>query len=398
MKTSIMDLLEYCFASAPKYNPDGSAVAFLSYRAKTDKSGYDSFVNVISPADGKALGFMAPVGVSSLGWLNSETLAVTLSQNGHTVVYALTEDGDCNIWGTVPFSAKIVDGTTENQLLLTAARPINDEKAQEDGHYTVLDEFPFWYDGKGFISKVRTQLFLMEENGEPALISPINLDVSHVVYDVSSRKVVFTGVEVNTIRPDWDCLGLYDLNNRSLSMPIHTRQWRIRQVAVLDGKPVIVASGVYESYYATPRVLGVEKDGTYTVIAAPGMHIANSVVTDVCYGSGNIIKGFGDCVCFVVTEGYGSQLYRMDKNGVLERLTCGEGQISGFDMYRGQVVFTGLRDMHLPEVYLLENGTEKSLTCLNGGAQTAMPEDISVINSENVPVYGIIRKPDVPAN
>jgi len=398
MKTSLMDLMDYRFASLPKYSQDGKAIAFLSYRAKADKSGYDSFVNVICPGSGKPLSFVGPMGVTSFGWLNNGALAVTLPVNGQTQVYALTADNGCALWGTLPFAARIVDGLKDGQLLFTASRPLTEEKAQEDGHYTVLDEFPFWYDGKGYISKVRAQLFLMSEGGEPALISPANMDVAHVAYDAASHKIVFTGVQVEAIRPDWDYVGVYDVAAQTASLPISTRQWRIRQAAMMNGKPVIVASAADESYYAAPKILSVENDGTCQVLAAPGMHIANSVVTDVLYGPGNILKGFGDFICFVVTEGYGAQLYRMDQTGALTRLTHGEGQISGFDVFDGQVIFCGLRDMHLMEVYRLENGCEKPLTCMNGGLQAPMPEDLSVINSENVPVYGIVRKPQVPAD
>ncbi|MBQ8536590.1 MAG: hypothetical protein IJ461_04210, partial [Clostridia bacterium] len=397
MKTSLMDLMEYRFASAPKYSQDGKAIAFLSYRAKADKSGYDSFVNVICPVGGTPLSFTAPMGCTSFGWLNNGALAVTLPKDGKTFVYALTADNGCALWGTLPFSAKIVDGLTNGQLLFSAARPINEEKAQEDGHYSVLDEFPFWYDGKGYISKVRTQLFLMEEGGEPCRISPENLDVAHVAYDAASEKIVYSGVQVEAIRPDWDYVGLYDVAAKTNALPISDRQWRIRQVAMLCGKPVIVASAATESYYAAPKIISVENDGSCTVLAAPGMHIANSVVTDVLYGAGNILMGKGDALYFVVTEGYGAQLYRMDKTGALQRLTSGEGQVSGFDVYGGQVIFCGLRDMRLMEVYRLENGVEKPLTCMNGGVQAPMPEDLSVINSETVPVYGIGRKPQVPA-
>lgn len=397
MKTGLMDLMEYRFAAAPKLSPDGGACAFLCYRAKADKSGYDVFVRVIDSASGETLAYQAPMGCGSLAWLEEGALAVSLVWEGRTRILALRADGACEQWGEVPFAARLEDGLRDGRLLLSADRPLTEEKAAEDGHYTVLDEFPFWYDGRGYISKVRRQLFLMERAGQPRRISPENLDVAHAAYDAKSHKIAYSGQEIEAIRPDWDAVGCYDAVTETNALCISSRQWRVRQVAVLEGMPVIIASGADESYYAAPKIVRVHEDGASEVMAAPEMHISNSVVTDVRYGAGCTLLGREDALYFVVTEGFGSQLYRMSAKGEIERLTYGEGMVDGFDVHAGQVVFTGLRGMRLMEVYRLEEGgAERALTCLNGGVQADMPEDVSFVNSEGVTVYGLVRKPDVP--
>ncbi|MCI5957116.1 MAG: S9 family peptidase [Clostridiales bacterium] len=396
MKTSLMDLMDYRFAAAPKISPDGRACALLCYQAKADRSGYDSFVRVIDPVSGAALPYYAPMGCRSLTWLADGALAVALPREDGTTIYALASGGGCAEWGALPFSATLEDCLCDGRLLLSAARPITAEKAAEDGHYTVLDEFPFWYDGRGYISKVRKQLFLMTKGGRPARISPEEMDVAHVAYDAPSNRIVYSGQMVETIRPDWDAVGCYDAASNHNALPVDSRRWRVRQVALLKGLPVLVASSADESYYAAPKVIRIREDGASEVLAAPGMHISNSVVTDVRYGAGCTLLSREGALYFVVTEGYGSQLYRMDASGTLERLTHGEGMVDGFDVKNGQVLFTGLRDMRLTELYRLENGVKRALTCLNGGVQAPMPEDVSVVNSEGVTVYGLVRKPDVP--
>ena len=60
MKTQINDLLSYRFASAPRFSPDGKAVAYICYKAGADKKSYDSFVRVICPETGAALAMRAP--------------------------------------------------------------------------------------------------------------------------------------------------------------------------------------------------------------------------------------------------------------------------------------------------------------------------------------------------
>ena len=144
MKTALMDLMDYRFVSAPRISPDGGACAFLTYRAKADKSGYDSYVRVISPTSGAALNYVAPMGCGSLAWLGDGSLAVALAQEGGTGIYALTAQGGCEQWGFLPFAATLEDGLRDGRLLLSATRPLTAEKAAEDGHFTVLDEFPFW--------------------------------------------------------------------------------------------------------------------------------------------------------------------------------------------------------------------------------------------------------------
>ena len=396
MKTALMDLMDYRFVSAPRISPDGGACAFLTYRAKADKSGYDSYVRVISPTSGAALNYVAPMGCGSLAWLGDGSLAVALAQEGGTGIYALTAQGGCEQWGFLPFAATLEDGLRDGRLLLSATRPLTAEKAAEDGHFTVLDEFPFWYNGRGFISKMRRQLFLMEKDGQPERISPENMDVAHVACDADQNRIVYSGVVVDAIRPDWDAVGCYDATAGRNFLPVDSRRWRVRQVAALNGLPVIVASGADESYYAAPKVVSVNLQGEETVLAAPGMHIANSVVTDVRYGASNVVLARGDCLYFVATEGYGSQLYRMEASGRMERLTHGEGMVDGFDVCGSLIVFSGLRDMRLSELYRLDGGSEVPLTTLNGDVRAPMPEDIHFTNSEGVEVYGLVRRPEVP--
>ena len=396
MKTALMDLMDYRFVSAPRISPDGGACAFLTYRAKADKSGYDSYVRVISPTSGAALNYVAPMGCGSLAWLGDGSLAVALAQEGGTGIYALTAQGGCEQWGFLPFAATLEDGLRDGRLLLSATRPLTAEKAAEDGHFTVLDEFPFWYNGRGFISKMRRQLFLMEKDGQPERISPENMDVAHVACDADQNRIVYSGAVVDAIRPDWDAVGCYDAAAGRNFLPVDSRRWRVRQVAALNGLPVIVASGADESYYAAPKVVSVNLQGEETVLAAPGMHIANSVVTDVRYGASNVVLARGGCLYFVATEGYGSQLYRMEASGRMERLTHGEGMVDGFDVCGSLIVFSGLRDMRLSELYRLDGGSEVPLTTLNGDVRAPMPEDIHFTNSEGVEVYGLVRRPEVP--
>ena len=303
MKTALMDLMDYRFVSAPRISPDGGACAFLTYRAKVDKSGYDSYVRVISPTSGAALNYVAPMGCGSLAWLGDGSLAVALAQEGGTGVYALTAQGGCEQWGFLPFAATLEDGLRDGRLLLSATRPLTAEKAAEDGHFTVLDEFPFWYNGRGFISKMRRQLFLMEKDGQPERISPENMDVAHVACDADQNRIVYSGAVVDAVRPDWDAVGCYDATAGRNFLPVDSRRWRVRQVAALNGLPVIVASGADESYYAAPKVVSVNLQGEETVLAAPGMHIANSVVPDVRYGASNVGRARGGGLYFVATEG-----------------------------------------------------------------------------------------------
>lgn len=123
MKTSLMDLMDYRFAAAPKISPDGRACALLCYQAKADRSGYDSFVRVIDPVSGAALPYCAPMGCRSLTWLADGALAVALPREDGTAIYALSSGGGCAEWGALPFSATLEDCLSDGRLLLTPLAP-----------------------------------------------------------------------------------------------------------------------------------------------------------------------------------------------------------------------------------------------------------------------------------
>lgn len=396
MKTALTDLLSYRFVSAPHFSPDGRAVAFLTYRASADKRGYDAIVRVINPENGANLPFRAPQGASSLAWLENGALAVALVEEGATSLYASDGGGRCALWGRVPFEAALLAGVRGNRLLLRAQRPITPEKANEDGHFTILDEYPFWDNGRGYISKLRRQLLVMDEGGLPVLVSPESLDVTQAAYDPASGIVAYAGQTVDVLRPDWEAVYAWDSQSGENRALINRRWWHVCHLAVLDGCAVIAAVGADDSRYATPEILMVQEDGRWDRISAPGMHIGNGIVSDVRYGEGTAMAARDGFVYFVATEGFGAQLYRLSREGVLSRLSEGLGSVDGFDVYGGQVVFSGLRDMHLAELYRLEGLREVPLTQLNGQTRADMARELSFVNAQGSRVWGLVRCPDEP--
>lgn len=130
-------------------------------------------------------------GVTSFAWVDEAVLAVGRPNADSTqfALLSLKDGSEETVWN-IPFEARI-EGWVSGQLLISARRPITEEKAQEDGAWTILDELPIWEDGDGYQSKIRRQLFLCSRIGELKRISPEDMDVRIVSAD--SNGLAYAG-------------------------------------------------------------------------------------------------------------------------------------------------------------------------------------------------------------
>ncbi|MBV1822107.1 hypothetical protein KUA25_29260, partial [Bacteroidales bacterium MSK.15.36] len=125
--------------------------------------------------------------------------------------------------------------------------------------------------------------------------------------------------------------------------------------------------------------------------------IWNSVGSDCRYGGSQSFKVDGDYLYFVTTEINSSYINRIDKNGHIEKITTKGGSIDGFDIHNGNVLFIGLKNMKLQELYTLENGKEKQITSFNEWIiktkRLSTLERITFENEDGITLEGWIMKP-----
>lgn len=393
MITKINDLLDHKFISDISLSPNGKLAAFIVSQGNKELDGYNSILHVIDTNNGGTIKIFNDIRLNSFAWLNETSLIAGVIKAGMTEFVLLDLDQGCEVYYSVPFRARIECITKDESLIVSAYRPINEEKAQEDGRYKILDEYPFWYDGRGFISKIRKQLFLCRKGENYKLISPNNMDVESCHYDSETNMVAYYGNVIEKIKPDSSSVFVYDLEKSNIKKLVDHGQWRIRHIGILKDKVVIVASDEKLSHFKCPDIINVDmKNCEQRIVASPRLSISNTIVADSRYGGGYLFKSVNDKLYFVVTKDYSSQLYIMDENYNMEQLTNDEGSVDLFDVCGDNILFVGLRNMRLQEVYKLENNMEIKLTTINNGVRYPKPIDVEYENSEGFDVCGLLLK------
>lgn len=133
MKTELRDILNYRFICALKLSPDGKHTAYAVRQASEDLSGYASKLHIVDNDTAKDTAIPSSDGISSLGWIDSDTVLYAAPSAHETRFYSAKLNGSIACFGSVPFKARIENIDKHGRIIISADRPINNEKANEDG-------------------------------------------------------------------------------------------------------------------------------------------------------------------------------------------------------------------------------------------------------------------------
>ncbi|MBU3209494.1 S9 family peptidase [Clostridium algidicarnis] len=123
----------------------------------------------------------------------------------------------------------------------------------------------------------------------------------------------------------------------------------------------------------------------------------NSVGSDARYGGGAGVKKYKDYLYFITTEGYSSHLNRIDLEGNIEKIIETNGSVDSYTVNGEEILFIGLRDLKLQELYSLREKKEVQLTDFNGWVNKEISlskiERLAVETEDGVIIDGWVLKP-----
>ena len=184
----LKDFLSFYALSDLAWAPDGHAAALIAHRANEEKNGYSSNLWLYTP--GQPMRQLTSQGdVKSFIWDGSDAIlfpvqrdaadqALRASGEEHTAFYRLSLcGGEAARVFSVPLNAAAIGKLAPNTYVLKARKDLEKEArlqnltgearrqalkdlAFERQHFTVFDEYPFWFNGSGVINKTRVGLFL----------------------------------------------------------------------------------------------------------------------------------------------------------------------------------------------------------------------------------------------
>ena len=423
------DFTKYTFLSGIKHSPNGRHACFVTHGADLTENSYQSHLWIYDSKQGSSFQLTGLGQERSFSWLNDEEILFAATRKAKdqerqkkgeefTVFYKINiQGGEAQETFRLPLSVQNIKPLTKDRYLLTCkcdpARPdptsLSEEelaeefkKREEEKAYEVLEEIPYWGNGRGFISGLRSRLYLFDQSSNS--LEPLTaeyLQVDGVELNEDKSKAIVIGQEFTGMAPLANALYLADLERKIVQKVTPDEDFAYYEAHFLSDTEAICRGNSRERFGLN------ENSRFYLVNLATGTkelltpHLEtstwNSVGSDCRYGGGNgsvLDQGY---LYFVTTENDSSYLNRIDREGNIEKLTSRTGSVDSFSVKKGETLLIALRDLNLQELYRLKDGNEEQLTNFNGWVnqerKLSQPEPLSFQVAPNVTIDGWVLKP-----
>lgn len=409
-KIKVDSMLEYRFLSDLKYSADGERLAFKVSQANKDDNDYNSNLWIYNIDEDNFYQLTSGKKDGNFAWLNNEEIVFTSSRKDKDDEKLIpeTEFYKININGGEAIHLKTIDKAvsdfkveSQEQLIFTVMKDLKDrdeEELKNNKDYQVLEEIPYWSNGKGFTDSYRNHLYSLDfETGE---VKELVGDKNNVgSFALKGNKIAFTMSYFEDKAEITNNLYLYELGSGNLHQ-LTDRDWSISMLEFKDDTEIYFAANNFEEIglNSNPDLYKVNTDTNEISQLTEGMDksLWTSVGNDCRLGGGQTFAVDDGELYFISTEGYNAYLNRLGA-GQVERIIENEGTVDLFDIYDGQVAFIGFRNNQLQELYLFENGEERQVSSFNDKVlaekMVSEPEHFTVETSDGVELDAWIIKP-----
>lgn len=422
------DFTKYSFLSGLDYNPAGSYACFVAHKADMEDNGYASNLWLFDAREESCTQLTAADKEKGFIWLDDEHILFPgmrnprdkeKAENGEvfTVFYKICiHGGEAKETFRVPLAVRGFKKLDDTRFLFTATynpnRPnldgMSDEdkakelkKRKEEKAWEILEEIPYWSNGAGFVSKNRTRLYLYDSvSGKYEALTGPALDVEAVRLNKDRSKAVLIAQVWEGKMEIESSLLILDVAEQTVSTLINQEKFSWSDAHFLGESLIAMGSDM--------KTHGLNQNATFYLIDAstgkrqlltPDFDCStwNSVGSDCRLGGGDPHRTDADYLYFITTEGASSNINRIDIKGNVEKVTTAGGSVDCYDVREGKVLFIGMRDLHLQELYCLEQGRERRLTDFNNWVikerTLSNLEPVSVETAPGVTIDGWVMKP-----
>ena len=239
------------------------------------------------------------------------------------------------------------------------------EKLAEEKDYEVLTESPFVYNGRGLIQGKRSALFHYQTKEKKLRrLTGKWTDVGD--FRVHGKDVYFSGVTFRNRCPNRECLYHLDLETGKTEQVLGPRLIIYTLGFIGDTLVVIGADGKRFGDNENPRFYTFDTaTRELKLLCDADESLGNMMLTDVEYGGSRFTKTEGNYLYFPALDRDGCKIKRIGLKGTIETIVSTDGLLSDYDVYKGKVIYAGMFDMKLPELYQAEKKGTRCLTDWN---------------------------------
>lgn len=419
-KLLLDDFTHYKFLSNFQFSPSATNGAFLCHSVNLEENRYDTSIFTYNLNKDK-VSQLVFIGEEDLFlWKNSTTILYSSYQDekvsrgkkrkeNFTPIYEIsTEDKKERKVFELPIQANEIKLLNDNTLLVRGLYDPNikenqhlDLSKQEDKAYEIVDEIPFWSNGKGFTNKKRNRLYIY--NIKEDKLKPITDEFTNVnSFEFNKDKSKMVLISNSYIDKEYTStdLQIYDFDQQRLVKISPMDKFKYIYANFLGDKIIFLGSDM-KSYgiNENPHFFLVDYEGYIIEQIAEDFNFSthNSIGSDCRYGKNSTMKVYDNYLYFVTTEGDSSFVNRINIDGKIEKLSFKKGSIDSLDVFRDKVYFIGLRSLRLQEVYSLSDKNEYQITHFNDWVMEektlSIPEKLTFKTKEEVLIEGWVMKP-----
>ncbi len=427
MKKSILveDLCDYKYISELKLSPDNSLCTMVVSQGDMKKNNYRHHLYSYNFMDRK-LKQLTSTNERGIIWENNNCVlfphdrdkAVEKAKANFedlTSYYRLDlTGGEAQKAFSIPLQVNTLKFIDERFAVVIALKDLNkpdiknltvEEKSEmktqleEEKDYEVLDELPYWFNGRGFINKLRKQVYLVDTYEETVeLLTPMLMDVHSFTLSEDKKTLIVVGNEYQDMDNQYSSITKIDLTTKASELLLGQEITSVRNIALIEDTLVFTATD-FKKWGTSENAKFYKMDLQTKKIECffeEDLSVGNTVGSDAKLYGGESFFVKNKLIYMVCTVDNASNIYTLSLDGILSPLTFKEGSVDCFDVQEEQVVFVGMRDLMLQEVYQVKNNKEEKLTTINTALEDkeVLPlEKLSFINSDNIRIDGWVIKP-----
>lgn len=278
-------------------------------------------------------------------------------------------------------------------------------KREQDEALSVIDEVPFWFNGRGFVGKKRTGLYLYDGT-EARLLTDPWANVENLVLNEERTKALFTQRVYEDMEPDTNTLHLVDLNEGKARPVKGVPSGVTEDIAFGPNNTVLITFTEEDAPHGLAATnaslcrIGLSS-GDMTILDDSGSYnYYNSVGSDTKLG--NIGAGLivsGESVSFLATLFGNCHIMRCNlADNSIAQVTHTDGMVAECIAYEDGYAALAMRGNSPCEIYTVDReGNETALSNLNGALmdahETVTPIPLSFTNKEGNEIHGWIMPP-----
>ena len=356
----------YQVVSLGNLQASGQRAVLARNQAKVDGEGYWNWLDVFENGQLKRLTTLGQE--KSYALVNNSVYYTAQEGKGNCLLYKqeLDQASPAKVAAFKEAGYQVINSVAGRYLLLSRRVDLAEKKSTD---YQVLDELPFYFNGQGYINKLRDRLYVWDL-AEEKLTELFKGDPSFTVMEtfVAKEKVYVVGVSYQTRRPSDGAVYEVDPSTGEAKLLLAAGKAKVSAIFALKNQVYCFAN--------THKKTGLNENPEFYRLTENGLELAahwdnsgqSAIAGDCGVIGSNAFDVYGDKFYFVTTIVDHDEIYVFDGQEV-KPFFATDGIIKGFRLTGEDEFFLEAAFANqLLEFYQVKNGQVEKLSSYNDQA------------------------------